>query len=1002
MFRFASSCAPYFFGICLLLSFTSASAQTDTSAHNLYEFNHVDQPIAARQSSIYHVLADNRGLIWLASDTDGLLRFDGYDYQPWTDVLLSSPEHAGFSKLLINNDAIWGATWGQGLIRWDSSEQSEIVYKASPAPSTINSDRVQTLYKDSQNRLWIGTLKGLSYINLDDPTKVYNLADDNPLSSLRIWWLQEREDAIWVATARGVFRLSKDLSLWQEYLVAYNDSDQNRSNEIRTLEIIDGAIWIGTDEGLFRLNEDTNQFEGINLESDSEFASNMRVNDILFDDSSGQANTIWIGTNKGLYPLDSRSLSLLDGPQQTPTLRGIDIRSLYQDDTGIIWVGTRGQGLFKGVQTKTKFVDLLQSPAQSLSDSDSTLVEAVHYDPFGNLWLATTQGVFKRTTVNDQSKWSYVAFPKYHNVHTVRVLHVDQNGRLWVGTNQRVFRAEADTFTELTEFFGFQKIGLEDLSLTAVYENQSRLLFGIWGLGIAEVALDTGDIKWVDQKIAGLRGNIAYDILNIEDLGLYAATRYSGLIPLEQSPNLEGISNNTVLFCAHSFPQNIVWLCSDKGLLKYDINSGDLEQFGEQHGFPSTKVLGLTHDSNGILWVMTHQGLVRFAPTTQTVRLIGLNEGLPLELFTEGGMAQAKTGHIALASPNGAFEFAPEAIQVKEQRSSVHLTNLVLGQEDITHQTAFSKTTFNLPYDYGSLRFYFSVTDFRAPTKNMYRHRIVDGQQGWSSWSREPEVLVANLPAGNHVIEVEGKNSQGITTPSPLQLEVVIKTPWWKSVWFIALVIVGVCLIIYLGIRLRTQRLARLTIALESEVAQRTQELKEANSALRLLSETDYLTGLVNRRGFEKAFGLTQKQHRRAKQEFSLLLIDVDHFKKFNDQYGHQEGDACLELIAKCLTDNLREQDIICRWGGEEFVVLLPNTGSADIIELAKKLNTKAKQAVHQQFGSSELATLTIGVVVCADPTQPLEYWLHLADEALYRGKAGGRNQVVLAESPPN
>ncbi|MBF0180265.1 MAG: diguanylate cyclase [Magnetococcales bacterium] len=171
-----------------------------------------------------------------------------------------------------------------------------------------------------------------------------------------------------------------------------------------------------------------------------------------------------------------------------------------------------------------------------------------------------------------------------------------------------------------------------------------------------------------------------------------------------------------------------------------------------------------------------------------------------------------------------------------------------------------------------------------------------------------------------------------------------------------------------------------------------TQE-KKLEKQLRMLSTTDALTGLFNRRRFDEVLLEEWNRSRRYNQHFAMLLFDVDHFKKFNDTYGHDQGDRVLQTIGRVLRELFRDVDHPCRYGGEEFVVILPNTGFPGANLAAERL----RKTVEAQVIDGLTVTISIGVAihpgVGSDPADMLKQ----ADTALYASKQAGRNRVSFA-----
>lgn len=157
----------------------------------------------------------------------------------------------------------------------------------------------------------------------------------------------------------------------------------------------------------------------------------------------------------------------------------------------------------------------------------------------------------------------------------------------------------------------------------------------------------------------------------------------------------------------------------------------------------------------------------------------------------------------------------------------------------------------------------------------------------------------------------------------------------------------------------------------------------------------DGLTGVFNRRALMSALERDLARAVRNKEQYSLILLDVDHFKRINDNYGHPVGDQVLCHISQVLATKLRAQDMVGRYGGEEFLLLLPNTSLAGALQLAEVLRAQVQAVVCNVEGRALAVTISLGVV--GGWPQPGASWqplLHAADQALYRAKSQGRNQV--------
>jgi diguanylate cyclase len=200
-----------------------------------------------------------------------------------------------------------------------------------------------------------------------------------------------------------------------------------------------------------------------------------------------------------------------------------------------------------------------------------------------------------------------------------------------------------------------------------------------------------------------------------------------------------------------------------------------------------------------------------------------------------------------------------------------------------------------------------------------------------------------------------------------------------------------------------TRHMQRRSKELEQQLEQsnrETQSLRQNIEQVRKASLTDALTGLANRKYFDERLAEALRESRRSDEPLSLLLADIDHFKKFNDSWGHQTGDQVLRLVARSLSDNVKGRDTPVRYGGEEFAVILPNTSLDNAVRLADQIRkaVEGKSVVRRSTGE-KLATITVSFgAALYRPEDTAESLIARADQCLYAAKHAGRN-CVRAES---
>jgi diguanylate cyclase (GGDEF)-like protein len=190
------------------------------------------------------------------------------------------------------------------------------------------------------------------------------------------------------------------------------------------------------------------------------------------------------------------------------------------------------------------------------------------------------------------------------------------------------------------------------------------------------------------------------------------------------------------------------------------------------------------------------------------------------------------------------------------------------------------------------------------------------------------------------------------------------------------------------------------TETMRSKLVETSRDLASANRELEKLSRHDGLTGIANRRHFDSYLQTEVRRAARERQTLSLILADVDHFKAFNDHYGHQAGDDCLRQVASALsTAGRRPADLAARYGGEEFAIVLPGTGPDGAVDVAQALSRliAALAISHASSAVSQNVTLSQGIAsLTPEKETAAEDLIHRADQALYQAKQQGRNRYVV------
>ncbi len=182
-----------------------------------------------------------------------------------------------------------------------------------------------------------------------------------------------------------------------------------------------------------------------------------------------------------------------------------------------------------------------------------------------------------------------------------------------------------------------------------------------------------------------------------------------------------------------------------------------------------------------------------------------------------------------------------------------------------------------------------------------------------------------------------------------------------------------------------------------TDIASSKRALERANEQLAKLSMTDRLTGLLNRGTWENLVDAEYERYRRYGQATSLVMFDIDHFKKVNDTHGHLAGDEVIKHTATVTKNNLRQSDTAGRYGGEEFGIILPETDAEGARIICERIRESIAQSVVETTVAPIEYTISMGIAQLSDGPENYMQWMQQADKALYAAKEGGRNRVVIS-----
>jgi diguanylate cyclase (GGDEF)-like protein len=895
----------------------------------------------------------------------------------------------------------------QGLVRFDGARMTR--FTPSDAAG-LPSGYVLDLEAPPEGGLWIGTANGLCRYR-DGTFEAFTTKDGLP-QDVVLCLASDGAGGVWTGTnGGGLAHLSEGR------FTVYTARDGLIEDTIRSLHLgPDGVLWVGSSTGIARIAEGR-----ASVFSRTAFMPAQPVGPghtpLLLD---GRGFFEPIGeTRRDLAPPRLALGALKDRDGSLWCVRGEDIpafrivppefrrlaepeeirdftaHSLLEDREGGLWLGEVGRvrrlknpEVLSWGRPEGLAIDVVYSVSRGLED---------------RLWVA---GEDSLALFEDGAVRSFPGVGRPFGVDLLCALESPALGVL-VGTSRGLFRFQNGVLRR-----GPRSGATRAMIISLCGDSAGRVWAGTRGDGLYRIE---GDHLRRYTNRDGLTDNLIGALLAAPDGSLWAGGT-AGLNRLDPHTGRvttfstrEGLAANYILSLLLD-SRGALWAASWGGLTR--VKDGRLSPLTLRHGLPSDVLYQILEDDGGRLWMSSPQGL--FGATLDDLHAAaeGTRSSIPFRRYgTADGMRTVKcwgtvqpagcrdgAGRIWFATQEGLVCADP-----CQEPASVPLPNLVVESVFVDGRAFPPGGPVIAPPGPRRLEVSFTAPTFTDPSRLAFRYRLEDLESDWTEAGTRRTAYYTNLPAGTYLLRVTARVGGGAWSEPGAGLPITLRPFVYETAWFRGLALLLAAFGLWGGFRWRVRRLRARKRQLEVLVDERTAQLADANRELERLANEDGLTRIPNVRHFRARLEAEWRRAFRSLQPLSVLLLDVDHFKRFNDRYGHIEGDACLKRVASVLHERMRRPgDLAARYGGEEFVVLLPETGAPGAALLAEELRAavEALGLPHEGSDAASVVTVSIGRAT-ASPRDGLasEGLLAAADRALYRAKSLGRNRVEEAEN---
>lgn len=995
------------------------------------------------QNSVISIQQDAQGYLWFGTE-NGLDRYDGYSFRHFSDsrgAVNALPADYVYDIEQASDGSLWIATDGGGVLRWDTAAGA-----FQPLPlDAVSNGRFYRLAADPRGYLWIGSMfKGLFRLDLKSGEIIEVGALGNPGAELsddaiRALWL-DADGTLWVGTNDGLNRVSADGLVIQQFRHSKNDASSLSNNLIRALlRDHDGTLWVGTKSGgLNRYDEATESFTSFRYSEDERTSiSSNRVEAILEDD----ARRLWVATANGLNLLNRTSGRFARYLQESDQAKGLvddNTISLFQDRSGILWVGTRSGGVAKW-NPRTWSFGHYQPVVEDNADARLTNITALAEAGHSGVWFGTFgAGLVELDGAREIVRALSQSTTPAISDNRVMAMAPERSGGLWIGTmggGLNYFDPQSDSVTVYRNDPDDPGTVSSDAIMSLFLDSRQRLWVGTYGGGLSRLDAPGRDFIHFPHESKNpnsLSGDRATAIVEDRLGRIWVGTEKHGLnrlaadgesweqVVLRDAPNADSSGGVSSIYSLRVDPRGTLWVGTRAGLARVNAPDGPIgniviQWISEADNLPDDNVYGVEVDDLGRLWVSTGRGLSVITPDGKSIKNYFTSHGLQGREFNFGAHARGSDGTMYFGGNNGFNGFRPGELAINRQPPNVVLTGLRKLNREIRPSGIYSSNeALSLTHTDDVVTFEFAALDFAEPRANRYSYQLEGFDEGWVDGGTTHRTTYTNLAGGDYTFKVRAANSDGVWGESSLSLAIAVANPPWKTpiAYVIYAVIAASALIAFWYAQLiRLRREEQYSRRLEQEVSERTHELAERNSDLQTAngklheaSYTDMLTQLKNRRYFfEEIGGLIDKtlwpanadrRQADASTEFVFLMVDLDHFKPVNDTHGHVAGDQMLVQVAEALRSACRSADTVIRWGGDEFLVVARRTGADEASYLAERIRAAVASCVFA-LGNGQVARTTSSIGYASFPffdhKPAMVSWeqvLKIADLSMYVSKA--------------
>ncbi len=836
------------------------------------KFEHYSVDDGLSQGTVNDIFQDKQGFLWLATQ-DGLNKYDGYGFNVYQHNPLDTNSLSSnwiFSISEDDNGNLWIGTQN-GLDCFNPNTEKFKHYYLKSNKYFDTQEEVYSVLVSKDGKIWFKTATALykldtlsGNITRFEHTVDYFVAN----KSDKGFPIIEDDEGIWVGSASGLKYFSKKMEQFKSYNHVPEDPYSISDDYINGLTFDDNNnLWIATQNGL-------NKFDAHKKIFIKYFANPAKpslgpaINNIT-DVCWGHKNILWVATlGGGLSAFDPQTNQFTHFTHKENTsdvLYSDYLYSLYEDRSLNLWIGMDANGLDKCNLKSSKFIVYRSSKNKNGIQLSSDVVASIYLENDSILWIGTWENglnILNRNTnhvtvITTKSEKNKIVG---NNIHT---LFADSHGLIWIGTKNGVSIYERKTkkFFDANSYFNFDLNNkLQDIRIYNINEDYKGNIWIGSKFGLVRVNFDSktyNSYYTVQNDSLSLYDNSVNCTDGDKDGNIWIGTntginRYdyksNKFIRIGYRKSNKPVSGNNRLFLVPSnpyiehvlndmFDDNILWVGTASGLNKYNKRNQTFEYYTIEDGLPNGTIYEIVQDKNGNIWVSTNRGLACLTLKTGKIKSYDKYDGIQGLEFNNGASYLAPSGEIFFGGTNGLTSFIPSF-----QKDNTFLPNVVFtkfekmdGNGNKIHFSISNTKKIILKYSDHSLTFYFAALEFTKPKKNSFKYWIEGLNPNWIEIGNRNFLDIGVLAPGEYTLHLKGSNNDNIWNQKEASIHIIVKPPFYKTLWayliYVILVVSGIILFVWS----RTHKLQKANETLQQkqlaslEIARQKEELTLKN-----------------------------------------------------------------------------------------------------------------------------------------------------------------------------